>query len=144
MHCYDSVNDLEAILDFLNNCLDSDDTEMPMVPLILQCGDGEICFGCGNIITDRYLLKVNERVWHVSCLRCRVCNNPLDRQNSCFVRDDNIYCKLDYSRWVSCNLHYGYLSYSLKTKSRSKWVKRFVATGHHASVGNIGHNSSSD
>ncbi len=32
---------------------------------------------------------------------------------------------------------------TLKTKSWSKWVKRFVATGHRASVGNVGHNSSS-
>ncbi len=99
MHCHSSANDLETILDFLNNCLSFPETQMPIVvPFILQCGDGEICFGCGNIITDRYLLKVNERAWHVACLRCRVCNNPLDRQNSCFVRDDNIYCKLDYSR----------------------------------------------
>ena len=33
---------------------------------------------------------------------------------------------------------------TLKTKSWSKWVKSLVATGHHDSVGNIGHNSSSD
>ncbi len=33
---------------------------------------------------------------------------------------------------------------TLKTKSWSKWVKRLVATGQYVSVGNIGHNSSSD
>ncbi len=33
---------------------------------------------------------------------------------------------------------------TLKTKSWSKLVKRLVATGLRASVGNIGHNSSSD
>ena len=40
--------------------------------------------------------------------------------------------------------HIMLICFTLKTKSWSKWVKRLVATGHRVSVGNIGHNSSSD
>ncbi|WAR30336.1 AWH-like protein [Mya arenaria] len=60
--------------------------------------DEDICFGCGLHIADRFLLKVNDQSWHVQCLRCCVCQTALDRQNTCFMREDNIYCRLDYAR----------------------------------------------
>ncbi|XP_064648848.1 LIM/homeobox protein Awh-like [Lineus longissimus] len=60
--------------------------------------DGEVCFACGDLITDRYLLRVSGRSWHVACLRCCVCQNILDRQHTCFVKEDNVYCKIDYAR----------------------------------------------
>ncbi|KAL5011465.1 hypothetical protein ScPMuIL_010016 [Solemya velum] len=47
---------------------------------------------------ERYLLRVNSQSWHVSCLRCCVCQMALERQTSCFIKQDNIYCRVDYAR----------------------------------------------
>ncbi|XP_077870036.1 LIM/homeobox protein Awh-like [Saccoglossus kowalevskii] len=60
--------------------------------------DGEVCLGCTSPIQDRYLLKVGTRSWHVRCLRCCICQTGLGGQQSCFTKDDNIYCKMDYIR----------------------------------------------
>ncbi|KAL4218971.1 LIM/homeobox protein Lhx8 [Mactra antiquata] len=68
------------------------------LPFGLLKTDDDICFGCGLHITDRFILKVNDQSWHVACLRCCVCQTALDRQNTCFIREDNIYCRLDYAR----------------------------------------------
>ncbi|XP_042206442.1 LIM/homeobox protein Awh-like [Homarus americanus] len=61
------------------------------------CG-GEVCEGCHDVIVDRFLLRVNSRSWHQTCLRCCVCQLALDRQPSCFIREHNVYCKTDYTR----------------------------------------------
>ncbi|XP_046328336.1 LIM/homeobox protein Awh-like [Haliotis cracherodii] len=60
--------------------------------------EGDICFGCGDVIADRYLLRVSGRSWHVQCLRCCVCQTQLERQSTCFIKEDNIYCRVDYTR----------------------------------------------
>lgn len=59
---------------------------------------GEVCQGCRDVIADRFLLRVNSRSWHQTCLRCCVCQLALDRQPSCFIREHNVYCKTDYTR----------------------------------------------
>ncbi|XP_047469144.1 LIM/homeobox protein Lhx9-like [Penaeus chinensis] len=64
-------------------------------------GSGEVCQGCHDVIADRFLLRVNSRSWHQTCLRCCVCQLALDRQPSCFIREHNVYCKSDYT---SCSL----------------------------------------
>ncbi|GFU47672.1 hypothetical protein NPIL_349142 [Nephila pilipes] len=56
----------------------------------------EVCYACGQLIRDRYLLHVNGRSWHACCLRCSVCQAALDKQPSCFIKDDNVYCRTDY------------------------------------------------
>ncbi|GLH11826.1 LIM/homeobox protein Awh [Gryllus bimaculatus] len=56
------------------------------------------CAACGEPITDKYLLQVSGRAWHATCLRCCVCQLALDRQPSCFMRDDSVYCKADYAK----------------------------------------------
>ncbi|KAK3881667.1 hypothetical protein Pcinc_013912 [Petrolisthes cinctipes] len=61
-------------------------------------GCGEVCQGCRDVIADRFLLRVNSRSWHQTCLRCCVCQLALDRQPSCFIREHNVYCKTDYTR----------------------------------------------
>ncbi|XP_037779724.1 LIM/homeobox protein Lhx9-like [Penaeus monodon] len=61
-------------------------------------GSGEVCQGCHDVIADRFLLRVNSRSWHQTCLRCCVCQLALDRQPSCFIREHNVYCKSDYTR----------------------------------------------
>ncbi|XP_072430975.1 LIM/homeobox protein Lhx8 isoform X4 [Chiloscyllium punctatum] len=57
-----------------------------------------ICSSCGLEIVDRYLLKVNELCWHVRCLACSVCKTSLGRHTSCYIKDHEIFCKLDYFR----------------------------------------------
>lgn len=56
------------------------------------------CSGCGEVITDRFILQVAGRSWHAHCLRCIVCHSLLDGHASCFLRDDQLYCKLDYTK----------------------------------------------
>ena len=57
---------------------------------------GPECSGCLNLINERYYLSVNDRVWHINCLRCSDCKLCLDSQQSCFAKDGFIYCKDDY------------------------------------------------
>ncbi|KAI0227396.1 LIM/homeobox protein Awh, partial [Lamellibrachia satsuma] len=81
--------------------------------------EGDVCFGCGDVITERYLLNVNGRAWHVQCLRCCVCQDALDRQSSCFIREDNIYCKIDYAREFGTKC-----SKCLRGIQSTDWVRR--------------------
>ncbi|XP_037773843.1 LIM/homeobox protein Awh-like isoform X1 [Penaeus vannamei] len=66
--------------------------------VVASQGSGEVCQGCHDVIADRFLLRVNSRSWHQTCLRCCVCQLALDRQPSCFIREHNVYCKSDYTR----------------------------------------------
>ncbi|KAL9916711.1 protein apterous isoform X1 [Glossina fuscipes] len=56
----------------------------------------EDCAGCGRLIQDRFYLSAVDKRWHVNCLQCYACRQPLDRESSCYSRDGNIYCKSDY------------------------------------------------
>ncbi|KAH6945770.1 hypothetical protein HPB50_009837 [Hyalomma asiaticum] len=60
--------------------------------------EAELCSACGELIADRFLLRVSDSSWHARCLRCCVCGAPLDRQPSCFVRHGSVYCRHDYVR----------------------------------------------
>lgn len=51
-------------------------------------------------LQDRFYLSAVDKRWHVNCLQCHACRQPLDRESSCYSRDGNIYCKNDYYRWV--------------------------------------------
>ncbi|XP_070700568.1 LIM/homeobox protein Lhx8-like [Pempheris klunzingeri] len=57
-----------------------------------------LCSSCGLEIVDRYLLKVNNMCWHVRCLSCSVCMTSLGRHVSCYIKDKQVFCKLDYFR----------------------------------------------
>lgn len=57
-----------------------------------------MCAGCSDKIVQRYLLQVNGVHYHTGCLRCFVCGVCLQGENSCFVRDERVYCKGDYYR----------------------------------------------
>uniref|UniRef100_A0A8V5HHH5 Uncharacterized protein n=1 Tax=Melopsittacus undulatus TaxID=13146 RepID=A0A8V5HHH5_MELUD len=55
-----------------------------------------VCSSCGLEILDRYLLKVNNLIWHVRCLECSVCRTSLRQQHSCYIKNKEIFCKMDY------------------------------------------------
>jgi len=57
---------------------------------------GRVCAGCMAPICDRHYLSAVGNNWHVSCLVCCECRQPLDRQSTCYVHDARIYCRDDY------------------------------------------------
>ncbi|XP_076090099.1 LIM/homeobox protein Lhx4-like [Mytilus galloprovincialis] len=54
------------------------------------------CARCGNIIYDKSLLRIHDKVWHPSCLQCSMCEKPLG--NSCYGNGSNFLCYEDYIR----------------------------------------------
>ena len=68
-----------------------------LLPFCFQAEPSE-CSLCGEVISDRYIFQVASRSWHAHCLRCCVCNAHLDSHNTCFLKDDQLYCKMDYSK----------------------------------------------
>ncbi|XP_051817052.1 LIM/homeobox protein Lhx8-like [Antechinus flavipes] len=57
-----------------------------------------VCSGCRLEILDKYLLKVNDTYWHMQCLCCSVCQASLGKHATCFIKDNTIFCKMDYLR----------------------------------------------
>ncbi|XP_077573509.1 LIM homeobox transcription factor 1-alpha [Stigmatopora nigra] len=53
-----------------------------------------MCAGCHRPITDKYLLRVADGLRHEACARCSACGQAL--KDSCFVREQRLYCKRDY------------------------------------------------
>uniref|UniRef100_A0A3P9K7R0 LIM homeobox 8a n=1 Tax=Oryzias latipes TaxID=8090 RepID=A0A3P9K7R0_ORYLA len=73
-------------------------SSLSSVPMVGSLQGKTLCTSCGQEIVDRYLLKVNDLCWHVRCLSCSVCNTSLGRHVSCYVKDSQVFCKLDYFR----------------------------------------------
>ena len=65
---------------------------------------GRVCAGCMVPICDRHYLTAVGSNWHVSCLVCCECRQPLDRQSTCYVHEARIYCRDDY--FASVNLQF--------------------------------------
>uniref|UniRef100_A0A673K1E6 LIM homeobox transcription factor 1-alpha-like n=1 Tax=Sinocyclocheilus rhinocerous TaxID=307959 RepID=A0A673K1E6_9TELE len=55
-----------------------------------------VCEGCNELIRDRYLLRVQDGLWHERCLHCASCREPL--KDTCFLRNKTLYCKRDYQK----------------------------------------------
>ncbi|XP_075690340.1 LIM/homeobox protein Lhx6 isoform X1 [Rhinoderma darwinii] len=89
--------------------------------------DGKnICSSCGLEILDRYLLKVNNLIWHVRCLECSVCRTSLRQHNSCYIKNKEIFCKTDYfSRFGTKCARCGRQIYA------SDWVRRARGNAYH-------------
>ncbi|XP_038156010.1 LIM/homeobox protein Lhx6 isoform X2 [Cyprinodon tularosa] len=83
------------------------------------------CASCGMEIQDRYLLKVNNLNWHLGCLECSVCRASLRQQNSCYVKNKEIFCKLDYFRFGTKCAQCGRQVYA------SDWVRRARGSVYH-------------
>ena len=61
----------------------------------------KICHGCGQIILDKWVMKVGDTNWHSQCLRCSVCHTHFGvSHESCFLKYDQVFCKTDYMRSV--------------------------------------------
>ncbi|XP_046845008.1 LIM/homeobox protein Awh-like [Xenia sp. Carnegie-2017] len=56
------------------------------------------CPGCNEVVLDRHVLKVDDVVWHVCCLKCCVCQCELGLDTICYSQQGQIYCKEDYAR----------------------------------------------
>lgn len=56
----------------------------------------EVCSGCRETISDRYIMRVMDNSWHESCLQCHICRVMLTR--TCYSRDCKLYCKTDYDK----------------------------------------------
>nr|XP_034969520.1 LIM/homeobox protein Lhx6 [Zootoca vivipara] len=92
----------------------------------LPSGTKNVCSSCGLEIVDRYLLKVNNLTWHVRCLECSVCRTSLRQQNSCYVKNKEIFCKMDYfSRFGTKCARCGRQIYA------SDWVRRARGNAYH-------------
>uniref|UniRef100_A0A3P8SJ90 LIM homeobox 8a n=1 Tax=Amphiprion percula TaxID=161767 RepID=A0A3P8SJ90_AMPPE len=73
-------------------------SSLSSVPASAPLQGKTLCSSCGLEIVDRYLLKVNNLCWHVRCLSCSVCKTSLGRHVSCYIKDKQVFCKLDYFR----------------------------------------------
>ena len=68
------------------------------------------CEGCGELILDRFVMRLSESSWHEECLFCSQGHAPL--QNSCYYREGKLFCRIDYERYSShltCYLQPGHL-----------------------------------
>nr|XP_033815694.1 LIM homeobox transcription factor 1-alpha [Geotrypetes seraphini] len=55
-----------------------------------------VCEGCQRVICDRFLLQLNDTLWHERCVQCALCKESLE--SSCFYREKRLYCKQDYEK----------------------------------------------
>ncbi|KHJ77467.1 LIM domain protein [Oesophagostomum dentatum] len=52
------------------------------------------CRVCSGKITDRYMSRIDSKVYHESCVRCCVCDVQL--QEKCYEKDGQLYCSTHY------------------------------------------------
>ncbi|KAM9312032.1 LIM homeobox transcription factor 1-alpha-like [Gastrophryne carolinensis] len=84
----------------------------------------EMCAGCDSPISDRYLLSVDDRLWHECCVKCAVCLQTLS--GTCYYRNQQLYCKEDYEKLfiTKCNS-------CLKTVMPSELIMRVLNNVYH-------------
>lgn len=64
----------------------------------LSSTSSAVCGTCMQPICDRYIMKVADSAYHEKCLQCNSCYASLT--NTCYQRDNQLYCRKDYERWV--------------------------------------------
>ncbi|XP_015757452.1 PREDICTED: LIM/homeobox protein Lhx1-like [Acropora digitifera] len=60
------------------------------------CSMVQQCAGCELPISDKFLLKVLDRLWHIKCVHCHDCKSALT--NKCYSREGKLFCKNDFYR----------------------------------------------
>ncbi|XP_077415295.1 LIM homeobox transcription factor 1-alpha [Vanacampus margaritifer] len=106
------------------SCLQQPPSSTPFVGPEYSGGGGEVCAGCSSPIADRFLLRVNERSWHESCVKCTVCMSALT--GTCYCRDRLLYCKPDYEK-----LFVRKCSACLQVIGRSELIMRVLGQVYH-------------
>ncbi|KAK7940454.1 hypothetical protein WMY93_003780 [Mugilogobius chulae] len=104
------------------SCLQQNQSSTPFGPEFR--GGGELCAGCESPIADRFLLRVNERSWHETCVKCAVCLSALS--GTCYCRDRLLYCKHDYEK-----LFVRKCSACLQVIGRSELIMRVLGQVYH-------------
>ncbi|XP_066472216.1 LIM homeobox transcription factor 1-alpha-like [Tiliqua scincoides] len=84
----------------------------------------EVCAGCNTPISDRFLLRVNERSWHEGCVKCTACLQPLS--GTCYCRNRQLYCKHDYEKLFQTKC-----SGCLKAVAPSEFIMRVLENVYH-------------
>ncbi|XP_054891384.1 LIM homeobox transcription factor 1-alpha isoform X2 [Poeciliopsis prolifica] len=105
------------------SCLQQPPSSTPFGP-DFRGGGGEVCAGCESPIADRFLLRVNERSWHETCVKCAVCLSALT--GTCYCRDRLLYCKHDYEK-----LFIRKCSACLQVIGRSELIMRVLGQVYH-------------
>ncbi|CAB1449711.1 unnamed protein product [Pleuronectes platessa] len=104
------------------SCLQQPPSSTPFGPEYRR--GGEVCAGCESPIADRFLLRVNERSWHETCVKCAVCLSALT--GTCYCRDRLLYCKHDYEK-----LFVRKCSACLQVIGRSELIMRVLGQVYH-------------
>ncbi|CRL00810.1 CLUMA_CG014062, isoform A [Clunio marinus] len=92
------------------------------------------CVGCGREIQDQYILRVAPDLeWHAACLKCQECQQFLDENCTCFVRDGKTYCKRDYVRLFGtkcdkCGCSFRKNDFVMRAKTKIYHIKCFRCT----------------
>uniref|UniRef100_A0A3Q0KBL9 Lim homeobox protein n=1 Tax=Schistosoma mansoni TaxID=6183 RepID=A0A3Q0KBL9_SCHMA len=60
------------------------------------------CTSCHHCIHDKLFLCMDNKYWHLNCLRCYKCGITLQWEKTCFVKNDMVFCREHYKRLSSC------------------------------------------
>ena len=98
-----------------------------------------VCAGCRDEILDQYILRVSADLqWHVECLRCAHCRQPLDETCTCFVRQQLPYCKPDYVRYIilctESNVPFDAMCYGFQLAASLRRRGQLVITSPHSFI----------
>jgi len=55
------------------------------------------CAACGDLIYDRTMIRIKDKVMHGACLRCTSCNQQVTEM--CFSDGNEVYCQYDFHRY---------------------------------------------
>ena len=70
-------------------------------------------------VLKQWCFQVGDKCWHSQCLRCSVCHMPLNSHSSCFLKYDQVLCKVDYIRLYGTKC-----SKCCHPITQSDWIRR--------------------
>ena len=59
------------------------------------------CVVCLKKIKDKFYLLVGNKKLHSGCIKCANCSMILSNETSCYEKNDEIYCKGCYFRYLA-------------------------------------------